>query len=314
MLTAEQRQIRRTGIGSSDIAAIVGEDPMKSALDVWLEKTGRVSNDNTTDQAEWGHLVEPVIAERFAMKHGVKLERSKTTIRHPKHAFAVATPDRRIVETGEYLEAKNVGYRMMRRWRTAAPGVYVAPSYVQIQGQWQCLVGGAPAVWIAAQLGGRDPYEDRFAPDVELADALLDIAARFWRDFVEADRQPEPDHTARARELLERIHPTGVGLIEPTSEIEAQARIYAEARAAEKAAKQRKDAAGNMLRALVGDATGTDEAPWGRVLWADVKGRTNWKGLATELGATEEQIARHAGKASRSLRVDVDEFDEDEES
>jgi len=39
-LTTEQREIRRRYLGSSDIAAIFGMSPWKSAYDVWLEKTG----------------------------------------------------------------------------------------------------------------------------------------------------------------------------------------------------------------------------------------------------------------------------------
>ena len=34
-------QVRQQGIGSSDAAAAVGLNPYKSALELWLEKTGR---------------------------------------------------------------------------------------------------------------------------------------------------------------------------------------------------------------------------------------------------------------------------------
>jgi predicted phage-related endonuclease len=37
-LTPEQIAIRRTRIGSSEVGAILGIDPYKSAYDVWTEK------------------------------------------------------------------------------------------------------------------------------------------------------------------------------------------------------------------------------------------------------------------------------------
>lgn len=42
-ITQKQREFRRSHIGSSDIAAILGKDPYKTAYDVWLDKTGQLT-------------------------------------------------------------------------------------------------------------------------------------------------------------------------------------------------------------------------------------------------------------------------------
>jgi predicted phage-related endonuclease len=34
--------LRRKGIGGSDVSAILGINPWKTAMDVWLEKTGEI--------------------------------------------------------------------------------------------------------------------------------------------------------------------------------------------------------------------------------------------------------------------------------
>ncbi len=39
-ITNRQRKLRQDHIGSSDMAAILGVDPWRTAYDVWLEKTG----------------------------------------------------------------------------------------------------------------------------------------------------------------------------------------------------------------------------------------------------------------------------------
>jgi putative phage-type endonuclease len=312
MLTEVQRTFRASGIGSSDIAALCGEDPMKSALDVWLDKIGRGVPFAQNDQADLGHLLEPVIADRFARRHAVEIE-SLTTMAHPEVPFALATPDRWIRGSRELIETKNVGYRMMRRWR-ALSGEYVVPPYVQLQGQWQCFVTGSRAFWVVALLGGRDFVEERFDADEEIADGLVSIAREFWSVNVEQGVEPEPDASEAAKRVLERLYPRAtVALVEPTSDIRLWAEAYADARASEKAAAAKKALAANHLRQLLGDSIGTDEADWGHVEWKEKKGRTNWKAVAAELGATKDAIAKHSGSPSRSLRVIWNGSDDEDE-
>jgi putative phage-type endonuclease len=311
-LSQEQLEFRKRGIGSSDIAAICGEDPNKSALDVWIDKTGRGGTWETNDQAELGHMVEPILAARFAARHGVEVE-TLTTMAHPDVPFAVATPDRWIRNTRELIETKNVGYRMMRRWRGPA-GSYATPPYVQIQEQWQCFVTGTLGVWTVALLGGRDFYEERFDADTEFAAALVSVAERFWEDHVLTGIPPEPDASEAAKRVLDRLYPKSNGrLIDSNDEIAEWAAKYAVARIAEKTAKTQRAEAANRLRALLGDASGTDEAPWGHVAWMDKRGRTEWRAVAKELGATPDLIKKHTGPGARSLTVAWNGTDDEDE-
>ena len=59
--------LRSTGIGGSDVAAIYGESPYTSAYTLWLQKSGRVGRDKSSNEAmEWGNLLEGV-----RMCHGI---------------------------------------------------------------------------------------------------------------------------------------------------------------------------------------------------------------------------------------------------
>jgi len=64
----EWLQTRRQGIGSSDAAAACGLNPHMSMLELWMLKTGRISQsvDQTmTDHYSplyWGNQLEPLIA------------------------------------------------------------------------------------------------------------------------------------------------------------------------------------------------------------------------------------------------------------
>ena len=59
-ITEAQRALRRKRLGSSDVAALFGMDPYKTAYDVWLDKTGQLEDDdgNAGEAAEAGNLFE----------------------------------------------------------------------------------------------------------------------------------------------------------------------------------------------------------------------------------------------------------------
>jgi putative phage-type endonuclease len=91
---------RRRGIGSSDAAAILGVNPYKSAYAVWAEKTGLVGPDwePPSEAALWGNLLEPLIAEQYALRTGRQLKDYGRHFvqRNPKYPFALAI-DREIL-------------------------------------------------------------------------------------------------------------------------------------------------------------------------------------------------------------------------
>lgn len=310
-LTEQQIQQRKQGIGASEIAALVGEDSFQSPLDLWLKKTGRVK-DEPSSQSEWGHRIEALVCDMFAARHEVTLYQSPT-LTCDLFPLAMATPDRLIVGEPASLEAKNVGYRMMHKWRLGSDG-WRAPPYVQLQGQWQCMVGGFTRFHVAAFLGGRDDYDEAFAYDPNLAGELYEIAARFWRDHVIADRQPDPTNSAKDREYLARRYPTSTGnLLSSTEEIDALAREYAAARAAAKEAKSKKDEAQNKLQARIGDDGGY-AAPWGQVTWLPkAKGSTAWAKVAVEAGANAALIAKHTKAPGRAFSLKFGDEDDGDE-
>lgn len=311
-LSAAQVQQRSGGIGSSEIAAILDEDPWKGAIDVWLAKTGRAPEESS-DFTRYGWRAEVLIADEFAERNGVELERCETTIHH-ENPIAVATPDRRIVgmSPAVLVECKNVGWRVLPRWR-ADSYTFRVPPYVLLQGQWQCGVVGATGFYVAAWLGGRDWHQEFVDFDAGLFGDLLVVAERFWRDHVVADLQPSPGGTERARALLERLYPRASAVLLPaTDDVTELASAYARARAREAAAKKEKIAIGNKLCALIGDGGGF-VGEWGQATWnAGSKGRTAWAAVAKEMHATADVITKHTKPAGRSLRVVVDGLEEDD--
>jgi predicted phage-related endonuclease len=95
---------RRTFLGGSDAAAIVGVSPWKTALEVYLQKRGeRDDDDRENDPAlqelfEMGKEEEPVIINRLIRRYGVKVTKRSTPEApnryvDPEHPFLAAEVD-----------------------------------------------------------------------------------------------------------------------------------------------------------------------------------------------------------------------------
>lgn len=67
---------RSSWIGSSDAAAICGLSPWKTAVDLWLDKTGRSGEKDISDKKciRRGKMLEPIIREIIAVEAGIKID------------------------------------------------------------------------------------------------------------------------------------------------------------------------------------------------------------------------------------------------
>lgn len=98
MLTTEQVELRRSGLGGTDVAAIFGEGSRRRAIDVWREKTGDVDPFPGNKRTRWGEILEPVVAREYAAATGLVLARPRPlTIRHPGREWHLGSPDRLVL-------------------------------------------------------------------------------------------------------------------------------------------------------------------------------------------------------------------------
>lgn len=110
MITEQQRIERRRYIGGSDAAAIAGVSPYRTAIELWQEKTGQVEpgNDTTSEPAEWGNILEDVVAKEYSRRTGLKIARVNQTRQHQTHDWMKANLDRRVIGKPEIVEIKTV--------------------------------------------------------------------------------------------------------------------------------------------------------------------------------------------------------------
>lgn len=214
---AEWQTKRTKGIGSSDAAAVAGLDPYKTALDVYLDKTGdREPTGRLPDdpQMRWGLLLEPAIARAYELDTGIALDSPKPA-KHPVFPFIGATADRVGYEpetNREFIvELKSASPHMAKAW--GEPGSDSIPERTILQVQHQLAVYDMDRADVAVLIAGSDfrIYTIRRNDNV-IAD-LLELEQEFWTNYVERRIPPEPDWTnARTPELIAKMFKPSAGI------------------------------------------------------------------------------------------------------
>lgn len=303
MLTAEQIELRKTGVGSSDIGAVAGLSPYASPLDVWLQKRGLATVEEN-EAMRWGTAMEPVIASTYERAHLADGEVICTsgTVRHADEPWILATPDRIVTDSRfcpvRLVEIKTVSHRSAHHWGDAHDDV---PPWYRAQIEWQMLVTGVTTCDLAALIGGAELRVYRLTHDPELAAMLVTIGRVFWR-HVEAGTEPPVDGSPAWRAYLEARFPRERGaMLRATPAAEEIAARLADARARKSAAEADEERAANELRAVIGEAAGVVGDGWQATWKAPKAGAPKWKDIATELGAEgrPELVARHTAPPTR---------------
>ena len=281
--------LRRKGIGGSDAAAILGLSPWKTAMDVWLEKTGEYIEDEDNEKMYWGRALEDIVAQEFANRTGLKLRRKNAILIHPKHHYMLANVDRLIVGEKAGLECKNIGYYSAEHWYAGVP------EYYQTQVQHYMAVTGFPVWYVAVLIGGQEFKYYKIARDDYFIRQLIEAETEFWY-MVETRTPPPVDGTKASTELIKKLYPEAEEGKEIDLPFEAFELIqqYEQACEEEKRIQLIKDEAANKLKDMLG--TAERGSIHGRtVIWQNVVARRlDTKALQKEYPDIYERFAQES--------------------
>lgn len=262
---------RRTGIGGSDMAAILGLNHWRSVLDVWLDKTGRAEPEaEQSEFAYWGTRHEPMVADEFQIRTNMKVRRCNYTLQSIENPFMLANIDREIVGALEGLECKTASAYKAEEWKADA-----VPDAYYIQCQHYMAVTGWDRWWIACLIGGNHFEHKPISRNNKVIDIIIQRAAEFW-ECVKNDTMPVVDGSNACAEAVKGIfsQPTG-GTIELQETAKIYIEAYQKAKADEDDAKYRKQEAQNQLCMLLGNNE-TGNLGQYTVKWTATKGRTTF--------------------------------------
>lgn len=178
MITAQQREERKLGIGGSDMPIILGLSSYKTPYQLYLEKTGLVEPSDETNQYQyWGSVLEGVVRDEFSKRNNVRVETPDTAV-HPIHDFLRANIDGYIPEWNAVLEVKCTSSFMAKQWGDEGSDVIPLPYLVQVA--HYCAVTNADSAYIAVLIGGNDYREYKYVRDLDLESQLIEAAKTFW--------------------------------------------------------------------------------------------------------------------------------------
>jgi putative phage-type endonuclease len=292
MFSVEERVSRATGIGASEIAAIVGLSPFSTALDVYLDKLGLSEPRGDTRYTRWGRRLEAVIADRYGEELGVEMVESPT-LRHSRHEWMLATPDRIHADGSRLVEIKNVSASQTRDWGEV--GTSEVPERYYLQVIWQMAVTDVKRADIAVLIGGHDFRVYSVERDQTTEAYLVEAGRQFWFDHIIAQVPPEFDDDAAVSRYLTARHPRDNGqTLEATGDIDVWIDRLREARAVIDEAEAARLEAENQIKAFMGDAS-TLVSRLGRVTYRATRDTTHvdWRAAAEAANVRPEIIAAH---------------------
>ncbi|HMA58955.1 MAG TPA: YqaJ viral recombinase family protein [Halanaerobiales bacterium] len=196
------------GIGGSDVSAITGINPFKSAVEVWLDKTGRSNEKEDNNAMYWGRELEDKVADEFAKRRSreldqeVKVWKENHILQHPKYEFMIADIDRRVVGEKALLECKTT-VDFNKLWSEKE-----FPDMYMLQVQHYLAVTGYKKAYLAVLIMNRRKfYYYTIKRDEELIDLIIENEKDFWNNYVKKDVPPEVDGSKASSRLLKRMYP-----------------------------------------------------------------------------------------------------------
>lgn len=184
---------RRSGIGGSDAAAVIGLSRWKTPLDVYLEKRGEAPERETSPAMFWGTTLEPVIRDVYAEQTGRVVRVPTVVLRHSAYPWMLGTIDG-VTDDKRLVEIKTT--RSADGW--GDPGTDQIPEAYLVQVQHYLTVTALSVADVAVLIGGSDFRVYEVPADPELQEMLTEQEAAFWRRVVEGI-PPDPVTLADAR-------------------------------------------------------------------------------------------------------------------
>jgi len=197
---------RQLSIGGSDIGAILGLSKFRSALDVWMEKTGKEVKALDSLPLRFGSFAEEFVASEYTRHTGFELIHDESIYLHPQYSFMSAHIDRFVHGDGiampptKILECKTASPFNQSDWGDM--GSDQVPMSYLCQCAWYQAITGIDEADLAVLFGNSDFRIYQIRRDKELEGLLLEKATTFWDEYVLKDIPPPPQSEADYQALF----------------------------------------------------------------------------------------------------------------
>lgn len=180
---------RKNYLGGTDLAAICGLNPYRTALDVYLDKTSDDISEETNAAMRWGNLLEDVVAKAYSEDTGYSVSIEPNTIYYPEYKFLGANIDRWVGNKEFVLECKTAGFTKAKEWGDS--GTDQIPESYLVQVAYYAAICDVPKVDIAVLIGGQDFRIYTYNKNKDLEDKIIKIGVNFWNNHIEKRIPPK---------------------------------------------------------------------------------------------------------------------------
>ena len=196
---------RKSGLGGSDIGAILGLSPYRTAVDVYMDKTGRAPQQEETLQMRFGTYAEEFVAQEYARQTGRGVQRFTSMLHHPT-APLLGNIDRLVIPEGQkrashqsqirtdtVLECKTASaFAAYKSEEWGEAGTDAVPMSYLTQCATYRILSGCQHADLAVLFGNQEVRIYHLPHDAELEAFIVAKAAEWWAAHIIADVPPEP--------------------------------------------------------------------------------------------------------------------------
>lgn len=193
-------RLRQKGIGSSEIATLLGYSPYETPYMLWRRKR-QAEHETSPENAAMiaGHDMELAVASRFEKETGLRVLQGSAgdwLYQHPDRPYMMASPDRlywidhKAPQRGRISHGNQGILECKSTQKPIDPGQ--VPKHWYLQLQWQMGIGQHREGCIAWYTRGILFGYQHFDFDPLLFDYMTEKAKAFWNECIIQGKEPEP--------------------------------------------------------------------------------------------------------------------------
>lgn len=189
---AEWLKHRESGIGSSEVATIIGLNPWETPYQLWRRKIGLDAPKNETFAMKAGHYLEDAVAQFWHDETGqtiIKQSAGDWLIVNKERPYMRVSPDRTFW-LGESRSQKDKGILECKTTQMAIDSDDI-PKHWFTQLQYQLGVAELEHGSLAWLCSGREFGYKNCAFVPEYFELLVESVERFWIDNIQGKKEPE---------------------------------------------------------------------------------------------------------------------------
>ena len=193
--------LRTKSLGGSDVGVVLGLSKYRSAVDVWMEKTGKEIAVKDSLPLRFGQFAEEFVASEYALATGLLLASHDAAVIHPEYQYMHGHIDRFVlngdtpligedgrITASRILECKTANPFAQSEWGEA--GSDQVPLSYLVQCVWYMMLTNIDRTDLAVLFGNTDFRIYKITRDLELEQMVMERAIGFWENHVLKDMPP----------------------------------------------------------------------------------------------------------------------------